>query len=261
MYGGIAYHHVADNYIAIFSRFIPCGVWEAIYIIDWLLQNTSDLQPRRLHADTQGQSTPVFALAHLLGIELLPRIRNWKDLVFYKADANTIYSRIEPLFGGTIDWDLIERHWQDLIQVVLSIRAGTITSEAILRRLGHESRKNRLYQVFRELRRVIRTLFLLRYISDPAMRGEITAETNKVEAYNGFSKWLSFGNGGVLRDLIAEGVEVRPEDIATLSPYITSHIKRFGEYTLSEQAPPDLAHIAGWEVPPGTASVERDEAA
>jgi len=116
-----------------------------------------------------------------------------------------------------------------------------------------------------------------------------------VEAYNGFSKWLSFGNGGVLRDrdpekseksvkytdvlantvilhnvydmtavlrdLIAEGVEVRPEDIATLSPYITSHIKRFGEYTLSEQAPPDLAHIAGWEVPPGTASVERDEAA
>ena len=58
------------------------------------------------------------------------------------------------MFGGAIDWGLIERHWQDLIQVVLSIRAGTITSEAILRRLGHESRKNRLYQVFRKLGRV-----------------------------------------------------------------------------------------------------------
>lgn len=74
--GGIAYHHVADNYIAIFSHFIPCGVWEAIYIIEGLLQNQSDLQPQRVHADTQGQSTPVFALAHLLGIELLPRIRS-----------------------------------------------------------------------------------------------------------------------------------------------------------------------------------------
>ncbi|GAB4431227.1 MAG: Tn3 family transposase [Chloroflexi bacterium OHK40] len=287
MYGGIAYHHVADNYIAIFSHFIPCGVWEAIYIIDGLLKNQSELQPRRVHADTQGQSTPVFALAHLLGIELLPRIRNWKDLIFYKADADTTYSHIEPLFGGVIDWVLIERHWQDLIQVVLSIRAGTITAEAILRRLGHESRKNRLYQVFRELGRVIRTLFLLRYISDPPMRGEITAETNKVEAYNGFSKWLSFGNGGVLRDrdpeeseksvkytdvlanvvilhnvydmtavlrdLIAEGFEVRPQDIATLSPYLTNHIKRFGEYTLSEQAPPDFAHIAGWELPAAAA--------
>src|SRR5206468_10085331 len=31
-YGGIAYHHVSDTYIALFSHFIPCGVWEAIYI-------------------------------------------------------------------------------------------------------------------------------------------------------------------------------------------------------------------------------------
>jgi hypothetical protein len=37
--GGVAYHHVADNYIAIFSTFIQCGVWEAIYIIDGLLKN------------------------------------------------------------------------------------------------------------------------------------------------------------------------------------------------------------------------------
>ncbi len=38
-YGGIAYHHVSDRYIALFSHFIPCGVWEAVYIIDGLLKN------------------------------------------------------------------------------------------------------------------------------------------------------------------------------------------------------------------------------
>jgi hypothetical protein len=32
-YGGIAYYHVSDAYIALFSHFIPCGVWEAIYIL------------------------------------------------------------------------------------------------------------------------------------------------------------------------------------------------------------------------------------
>ena len=26
-YGGIAYHHIADSYIALFTSFIPCGVW------------------------------------------------------------------------------------------------------------------------------------------------------------------------------------------------------------------------------------------
>jgi len=55
-YGGIAYHHVSDTYIALFSHFIPCGVWEAVYIIEGLLQNTSDLQPKTVHADTRGQS-------------------------------------------------------------------------------------------------------------------------------------------------------------------------------------------------------------
>ena len=37
-YGGIAYHHIADTYIALFSHFIPCGVWEAVYIIEGLLE-------------------------------------------------------------------------------------------------------------------------------------------------------------------------------------------------------------------------------
>ena len=26
-YGGIAYHHVSDTYIALFTHFIACGVW------------------------------------------------------------------------------------------------------------------------------------------------------------------------------------------------------------------------------------------
>ena len=33
-YGGIGYYHVSDTYVALFSHFIPCGVWEAVYILD-----------------------------------------------------------------------------------------------------------------------------------------------------------------------------------------------------------------------------------
>jgi hypothetical protein len=56
--GGIAYRHVADNYIALFSRFIACGTYEATYILDALLQGLSNLKPSRVHADTHGQSAP-----------------------------------------------------------------------------------------------------------------------------------------------------------------------------------------------------------
>jgi TnpA family transposase len=51
-----------------------------------------------------------------------------------------------------------------------------------------------------ELGRVVRTVFLLRYIWDLKLREQITASTNKVEAYNGFAKWLLFGGSGVIAD-------------------------------------------------------------
>jgi TnpA family transposase len=274
-YGGIAYHHVADSYVALFSHFIPCGVWEAVYIIEGLLRNTSNIQPDTVHADTHGQSTPVFALSHLLGIKLMPRIRNWKDLVFYRPGREARYRHIDLLFGEAIDWERIRTHWRDLLQVVLSIRAGKISSPTLLRKLGNYSRKNRLYQAFRELGRVVRTVFLLEYISDRQLREQIQATTNKAEAYNGFAKWIFFGGEGVIaendpeeqekrikyNDLVAnaavfqttvdlttalgelasEGYTIKPEDIARLSPYVTRTIRRFGDYVIDmETIPPPL---------------------
>lgn len=140
-YGGIGYYHVSDMYIALFSHFIPCGVHEAVYILDGLLKNASSVQPDTVHGDTQAQSGPVFGLAHLLGINLMPRIRNIKDLVFYKADRRRRYKNIDSLFRGTIDWALIERHFPDMLRVAISIKVGRMTPSTILRRLGSESRK------------------------------------------------------------------------------------------------------------------------
>ncbi|GAT71038.1 transposase [Planomonospora sphaerica] len=40
--GGIVYHYVADTYVGLFSRFIPCGVWEAVHLIEGLVRLRSD---------------------------------------------------------------------------------------------------------------------------------------------------------------------------------------------------------------------------
>jgi len=105
---------------------------------------------------------------------------------------------------------------------------------------------------------------LLLYISDLPLREQITATTNIVEAYYGYSQWFSFGGDlitsndreeqekavkyndlianaviyhnavdltCILRTLMAEGYSVTREDVATLSPYLTRHIKR-SEITL-----------------------------
>lgn len=265
-YGGIAYHHVSDRYIALFSHFIPCGVWEAVYIIDGLLKNKSDIRPDTIHADTQGQSATVFALTHLLGIKLMPRIRNWKDLKFYRPYKDSSYKHIDSLFKDTVRWDIIETHYEDLFQVILSIQSGKILPSTLLRKLNNYSRKNKLFQAFRELGIVVRTIYLLDFVSDLDLRNKITESTNKTESYNAFSKWFFFGGEGVIREnnlddqtkvikyneLLAnavilqntidmgntikilkdEGIEVSKQDIKNLSPYLTSHIKRFGEYII-----------------------------
>jgi TnpA family transposase len=54
----------------------------------------------------------------------------------------------------------LKTHWQDLLQVVLSVKAGVVSSALLLRKLGTYTRRNRLYQAFVELGRVIRTGFL-----------------------------------------------------------------------------------------------------
>ncbi|MER7047107.1 Tn3 family transposase [Streptomyces jumonjinensis] len=89
-----------------------------------------------------------------------------------------------------------------------------------------------------------------------------------VESFNRFSRWIGFGNRGVIADndpieqekamkfdalltnavifhnalgiaeivrqLLEEGWEIDPEDLAHISPYLTEHINRFGEYRTHE---------------------------
>jgi len=181
----------------------------------------------------------------------------------------------DALFAKSIDWSLIETHWQDMMQVILSIQAGKILPSTLLRKLGSHSRQNKLNRAFRELGRVERTLFLLRFISEADFRQSIRAETTKVESYNDFLDWIGFGGPilksgdpveqakqvkymdlvantimlhnvsdltDVLTDMIAEGWPLTKELVSRLSPYVREHLQRFGHYFLDmEGLPPTLA--------------------
>lgn len=160
-----------------------------------------------------------------------------------------------------------------LDEYLAALEAAPLAAQTLLRRLSTESRRNNVYKAFRELGRAICTITLLRLISEPELRAEIDAATNKVESYNQFSDWLAFGAEqlerndpeqlekltktgtllancvilhialdmtDVVRDLQAHGHPVIPDDLATMSPYITERVKRFGEYPLDElDTPPE----------------------
>jgi TnpA family transposase len=272
-YGGIAYFMISAKYIALFSHFIPCGVREATYILDGLMENKSQIQPQIIHSDSHGQSESVFGLAYLLGIKLMPRIKNWKHLTFYRPLKNTRYRHIDALFSNHIDWKLIADNFDEMLKVAVSIKTGKLLPSTILRRLGSYNRQNRLNRAFHELGRVVRTEFLLNWISDLELRRIALRSMNKSEQFNRFSQWVAFG-GQVLEEnnrdeqrklikynhLVAnclifynvcsmtqalhkmrkEGVHVNADTLSRLSPYIMQHINRYGEYRidLNRQSPP-----------------------
>jgi TnpA family transposase len=159
-----------------------------------------------------------------------------------------------------------------MIQVMLSIQAGRVMPSMLLRKLGTYSRRSRLYRAFRELGRVERTLFLLRFFSSTEVRRTIRAETTKVEAYNDSLGWVSFGGPvvksgdpveqekqlkyaslvanavmlsnvddltRVLSDMATDGHPVTPALVAALSPYMRRHILRFGRYAFDMETLPE----------------------
>lgn len=272
-YGGLGYYLIADSYVALFSRFIACGTYEGYHILDFINENQSNVRPETIHSDTHGQSETIFGLAYLLGIQLMPRIKDWKHLHFYRPSADSRYQHIDMLFSAQINWTLIEALLPDMLRVAVSVKLGRLTPSTILRRLGTYSRKNKLYFAFRELGRVVRTIFLLRYISDQGLRRQIQRATNKSEAFNKFAQWVLFGGGGVIAENIrdeqrkiikynhlianllifhnlvtldrtleklkANGHVIDDDAVDDLSPYQTEHLNRFGTYAVNMNRVPE----------------------
>lgn len=168
-----------------------------------------------------------------------------------------------------VDWDLIARHLPDMLRVVLSVKAGLLTPSTLLRRLNSANAQSRVYRAFRELGRAVRTGVQLLCLSDVELRQTMQAAMNKNEAFNRFARWVSFGSGGVLtennreeqlklikynhllanclifyntsmithtlHELANEGHTIPAEAIAGLSPYVTRHIDRFGQYEIDRE--------------------------
>jgi hypothetical protein len=114
-------------------------------------------------------------------------------------------------------------------------------------------------------------MVLLRYISQASLRQHIGKATNMVESFNRFSKWLNFGNHGVIAEndpdeqekaikfntliadlvmfstvidmstvinqLRAEGNPASRADLAIISPYQQDNVRRFGDYAYDLSAP------------------------
>ena len=76
---------------------------------------------------------------------------------------------------------------------ICSLASDRITSD-IFRRLNSYSRQNSLYTALKAFGRIVKTLFILRYIDGVELRMDIEAMLNKVELANRFTRAVAVGS-------------------------------------------------------------------
>ena len=85
------------------------------------------------YVDTHGQSEVGFAFCHLLGFQLLPRLKNLKKQRLYRPSNGEQYTNLEAILSRPIHWELIEEQYDELMKLATALRLGTADAESILR--------------------------------------------------------------------------------------------------------------------------------
>jgi len=89
-YGGpgvMIYWHVERKSVCIYSQLKTCSASEVAAMIEGVLRHCTSTEVERNYVDTHGASVVGFAFSHLLGFELLPRLKNIGSARLYAPSA------------------------------------------------------------------------------------------------------------------------------------------------------------------------------
>lgn len=203
------YTTITDRYAPLHQTVIAGTAGEAIHALDGILGHESGATIEALHTDGGGVSDIVFAVMHLLGLNFEPRIPRLSDRRLYAFEPRARYGKLAPLFGHRLDENLIRAHWDDIGPMIEAMHNKVVTPSLILKKLSAFRQQNTLAAALREIGRVERTLFTLRWFEDPALRKQVTAELNKGEARNTLARAVAFHRLGRFRDRGLENQQTR----------------------------------------------------
>ena len=240
-------------------------------MIEGVLRHCTEMEVEQQYVDSHGQSEVAFAFSHLLGFDLMPRLKAIASQKLSRphpgnADA---YPNLQPILTQPINWALIHQHYDDMIKYTTALRFGTAEPESILRRFTRTNVQHPTYRALVELGRAIKTTFLARYLHEESLRREVNAGLNVVENWNSANGFIFYGKSGeiatnrlddqelsvlslhllqaclvyintlMLQDILAEPAwmgRMTAEDFRALSPLVYTHVNPYGTFELDMDA-------------------------
>lgn len=262
---GITYYNFVSDLFAGFHGLVVTGTLrDSLVVLVGLLEQRTGLRPRELMTDTAGYSDIVFGLFWLLGYQFSPRLADTGEARFWRLDSNADYGVLDRIARQKVKEHLIENSWDDMLRVAGSLKLGKVSALEIMRVLQKSGKPSTLGKAIGELGRVVKTLYLLKYIDDEDYRRRILIQLNRGEGRHSLARAICHGNKGEIRQryregqedqlnalglvtnavilwntfyidralkhLRAQGLEIDPDDIARLSPLGHIHINMLGRY-------------------------------
>ena len=198
--GVTMYRHTSDEYSAFYVNVINTNIRDAVHVIDGVLHHESELEIEKHFTDTAGYTEQIFGLSHLLGFMFAPRIRDIADSILYLIPGIHVAQCLTDVAFRSINTKIIEENYDDVLRIAYSIKTGYVSCDMVMSRLGSYSRQNSVARALKEMGRIEKTIFLLKYMSNESLRREILVGLNKGEAMNGLARALFFGKSGNLRE-------------------------------------------------------------
>jgi len=200
-YGGkgvMVYWHVERRATCIYSQLKTCSSSEVAAMINGVLRHCTQMKVEKQFVDTHGQNEVAFGFCHLLGFQLMPRLKNIyaQRLARPETGKPEAYPNLQLILSKPIDWDLIREQYDQMIKYATALRLGTAETEAILRRFTETGVRHPTYRAFAELGRAIKTIFLCQYLQSEELRREIHEGLNVIENWNGANSFIFYGRSG-----------------------------------------------------------------
>jgi len=208
--GVMVYWHVAKQSICIYSQLKAPSSSEVSSMIEGVLRHCTAMQVDRNYVDTHGQSEVAFAFCHLLGFQLMPRLKNLHEQKLSLPDPSLAAQlpRLQWILQEVIDWTLIEREYDEMVKYATALRLGIADTEAILQRFTRNNHQHPTYKAFSELGRALKTIFLCNYLMHEAIRIEIHEGLNVVENWNSANGFIFYGNQGEINSNDVDAQEI-----------------------------------------------------